>query len=247
MTTKPKPVATLLARAAFSTSRLAEFASIKGLTTQTGHGSDEWPLVIIKELIDNGVDAAETIGVQPVIAIAITGNTIAVTDNGGGISPDDVARMLDYTQRVSTNEAYASPTRGQQGNAIQTVLAMPFVLDGQRGETTIESRAVKHSVVFEVDAVRQVPRVAAAQAKSKFVQSGTRVTVRWPNSASSELAETRPQIVQIARDYATLNPHLAISLVWDGRKEVNIKASDPAWTKWLPLPPIGMTSNGSAV
>jgi hypothetical protein len=47
-----------LTRTTFSTSRLAEFASVEELTTQTGHGPEDWPLVIVKELADNGIDAA---------------------------------------------------------------------------------------------------------------------------------------------------------------------------------------------
>ena len=66
-TAAPAVTAPRLERAHFTTSRLAEFASIKELTTQTGHGPEEWPLVIVKELTDNGIDAAETAGVPPVI------------------------------------------------------------------------------------------------------------------------------------------------------------------------------------
>jgi hypothetical protein len=48
-----------LDRLIFTTSRLAEFSSEKELINQTGHDSDDWPLVILKELIDNALDAAE--------------------------------------------------------------------------------------------------------------------------------------------------------------------------------------------
>jgi DNA topoisomerase VI subunit B len=228
-----------LPRSTFATSRLAEFASVKELTTQTGHGPEDWALVIVKELADNGIDAAEMAGKPPVIAITVAGNSITVTDNGGGISPDDVVRILDFSQRVSTNEAYASPTRGRQGNAIQTVLAMPFVLDpsDDRGGTTIESRGVKHTVGFEVDPVRRTPKVSHTQGRG-FVHSGTRVSVRWPFSACSNLADAKAGIVQIAENYAALNPHLSISVQWNSRNEVNIKAADPAWIKWLPSDPI---------
>jgi DNA topoisomerase VI subunit A len=145
--------------------------------------------------------------------------------------------MLDFSQRVSSNEAYPSPTRGRQGNAIQMVLAMPFVLDGVRGETTIESRGVKHTVVFEIDAVRQTPRVSTTRAKGGFVQSGTRVSVSWPVSACLKLADAELQIVQMAEAYAALNLHLSISVQRDGDKVVNIKAANPTWIKWLPGDP----------
>jgi hypothetical protein len=46
-----------LVRKVFTTSRLAEFCSEKELVNQTGHDSDDWPLVVLKELIDNALDA----------------------------------------------------------------------------------------------------------------------------------------------------------------------------------------------
>src|SRR5262245_47735560 len=42
-------------RVAFTTSRLMEFASRKELVAQTGHEPFYWPLVILKELPDNGL------------------------------------------------------------------------------------------------------------------------------------------------------------------------------------------------
>src|SRR5215216_2660727 len=58
-----------LARTTFSTSRLLDFASVKELTAQTGHEDGEWPLVIVKELLDNALDACEEAGIAPVITI----------------------------------------------------------------------------------------------------------------------------------------------------------------------------------
>lgn len=47
---------TALQRIAFKTSRLAEFCGEKELTAQIGHEPEEWPLVILKELVDNALD-----------------------------------------------------------------------------------------------------------------------------------------------------------------------------------------------
>ena len=41
-------------RTTFQTSRLLDFCSEKELTAQTGHDPNDWPLVILKELMDNG-------------------------------------------------------------------------------------------------------------------------------------------------------------------------------------------------
>ena len=54
-------------RTTFRTSRLLDFASEKELVTQTGHGTDEWPLVVLKKLVDNALDNCEEAGIAPVI------------------------------------------------------------------------------------------------------------------------------------------------------------------------------------
>ena len=48
-----------LTRQTFRTSRLLEYFSQKELTLQTGHEPDRWPEVVVKELIDNSLDACD--------------------------------------------------------------------------------------------------------------------------------------------------------------------------------------------
>src|SRR4029077_21017208 len=122
-----------IVRENFTTSRLAEFTSVAALTAAIGHGPAWWALVIAKELADNGIDEAEASGVAPEIAITVTADSIAVTDNGGGRDPETRASIIDYNTSTSSREAYVEPTRGRQGNALQTILAIPFVVDGERG------------------------------------------------------------------------------------------------------------------
>ena len=51
--------AATLDRLVFTTSRLAEFCSERELVNQTGHGADDWPLVILKESVDNAISAPQ--------------------------------------------------------------------------------------------------------------------------------------------------------------------------------------------
>ena len=88
--------------------RLLEFCSRKELVAQTGHEPDDWPLVIIKELIDNGLDACEEAGIAPVIHVTVARGRIRVRDNGPGIPPETVTSILDFTTRTSSREAYVS-------------------------------------------------------------------------------------------------------------------------------------------
>src|SRR3712207_7203701 len=46
----------------FRSSRLLDFASQRELTAQVGHPPAMWPQVAVKELVDNGLDAAEQAG-----------------------------------------------------------------------------------------------------------------------------------------------------------------------------------------
>jgi hypothetical protein len=223
-------------RETFVASRLADFTSIKALTALIGHPPEHWPLVVFKELADNGIDNAEAAGTAPMIIVVVTDDAITVIDNGAGVDPEDVAQVTNYTNRVSSTAAYVSPTRGQQGNALQAILAMPFALDGERGETIIESRGIGHSIVFTMDALHRTPIITHDQVRG-FVKNGTRITVKWPVSARSTLDALNGHFLQMAEDYAVLNPHLSIRVDWYGNTVLNVKAADPTWPKWLPSDP----------
>jgi DNA topoisomerase VI subunit B len=230
--------AAVLHRETFRTSRLLEFCSKKELVAQTGHEVSDWPLVILKELVDNALDACEETGVAPDIVIGVStrrGEIIAV-DNGPGIPAETVAGVLDYTVRASSREAYCSPTRGAQGNALKTILAMPFALDGTLGEVLIESQGIAHRIGFAVDQLRQEPVIKHETAPSE-VKVGTQITVWWPDSASSILADAKARFLQIADDFAWLNPHLRVAVHWDNEKPVDREPSNRAWKKWLARDP----------
>ena len=236
-----QPKAAALTRAVFRTSRLAEFTSAKELVNQTGHAVSDWPLVILKELVDNALDACEESGAAPVIQINVADDGITVEDHGPGIAVETVVGMLDFGYRISSREAYSSPTRGAQGNALKTILAMPFALHGERGETLIESRGVLHRITFTIDPIHREPRIEHQQGTCG-VKIGTKFTVIWPNSASLTLDQAKDRFLQVAHAYGWLNPHATIFARWTRenslpRAHVMIEAAVPAWLKWRPSDP----------
>jgi DNA topoisomerase VI subunit B len=233
-----------LARVPFTVSRLMEFCTRRELVNQTGHDVSEWPEVVLKELVDNALDACEEAEVAPVISIAVKGNAIAVTDNGPGIPTATIKAVLDYSIRVSSREAYVSPTRGAQGNALKTILPMSYVLNEHRGEdasgqTTIETSGIAHHIIFAVDHIKQEPKIAH-ETKSSRVTKGTRITVALPpyqyygDQLLDVVERSKDDVLRLGEGYAWLNPHLSIRLSWNGKREIDIKASNPAWQKWLP-------------
>src|SRR4029077_2666320 len=110
------------------------FSPRRELINQTGHDTFEWPLVVLKELADNALDDAEEAGIAPAISVTVRSGSIIVKDNGSGIPADTIKDILDYAVRVSSREAYVSPTRGAQGNALKTLLPMAYVLNENLGE-----------------------------------------------------------------------------------------------------------------
>ena len=108
-----------LARSTFCTSRLLDFASEKELTAQTGHPPADWPLVVLKELVDNALDACEEAEVQPTIAITVDDDGITISDNGPGLPSEVIDGVLDFAVRTSSREAYIAPDRGAQGKCPQ--------------------------------------------------------------------------------------------------------------------------------
>jgi hypothetical protein len=102
-----------LARKTFRVSRLAEFASTAELSKATGHPVERWPLVLVKELVDNSLDAAEEAGSGPEIDIVVDTDSITVAENGPGMPEDTVASIADYETRARA----ASSPAGDRGDA----------------------------------------------------------------------------------------------------------------------------------
>ena len=206
----------VLQRKAFTISRLAEFVSESELVKQIGHPVADWLLVILKEGADNALDEAEEAGVPPVIEISVEPGSITISDQGRGIPAETVEKLIDYSARTSSRAAYASPTRGAQGNALQTIIAMPFALAGEDCDTVvIESQGVEHRIAFATDPIRQTPK-PVIERRASLVKNGTRLTVLWPDSASSILDGAKRDFLQLAETFTWLNPHLSLTVTWNG-------------------------------
>jgi hypothetical protein len=240
---KAKKAEPKLTRVAFTVSRLMEFCSLRELQNQTGHAYDDWLLVVLKELVDNAIDDCEEAEVAPDIMITVKRGSITIKDNGGGIPTATIKSILDYTKRVSSREAYVSPTRGAQGNALKTILAMAYVLNREVynkkniepvGQTIIETRGQKHRIEFRVDHVNNEPKISHAITRSP-VTVGTKITIAWPQKWDWQYSAA--PFKGLAESYTWLNPHLTLRGTWFGKKSINVAATDTAWTKWKPRNP----------
>ena len=193
-----------LNREHFQISRSAEYFDVKELQAQTGQPVAKFGEVVLKELIDNALDACESTGIEPVIhiGIATVGHLmqICVSDNGSGISEKVIDSILDFDTRTSDKAAYKAPTRGAQGNAFKTIIGIPHALGG--GRVAIESKGCRHEIIATatpagtIDINRTVRPIAD--------RAGTAVYVDMP------WCDSCPH--WYARATALFNPHAIVKI-----------------------------------
>jgi DNA topoisomerase VI subunit B len=163
-----------LHRTTFETSRLLEYFSPKELSMQLGAEPSRWGLVLLKELVDNALDACETAGTAPHIRITLSPDGCVVEDNGPGLPASTVARSLDYRVRVNDKAYYISPTRGQLGNALKCLWAAPYVVNPESpGVVQVTSQGVIHRIAVALDRIVQEHKIAHTVTEAPFVKTGT--------------------------------------------------------------------------
>lgn len=218
-----------LHRQAFKQSRLSEYFTEKELSMQIGGAPADWPFILVKELIDNGLDAAEAT-TAPVIDLTIEADRFTVTDNGHGLPDEVITASLDYSARVSTKAFYVSPTRGRLGNALKVVYAAPFVAHGKAGQVVIDTPSARHVVTITYDAILQLPTLDHAK-EAPTVKNGTSVTVHWPDEASYNGKTAVRRFLRLLATFAAVNPHATFTCRSGGESRV-YTATDPDWRKW---------------
>lgn len=181
---RPAPALPVHQRTVFSTPRVLEFFTDKELAMQLGVGRHQWALALVKELLDNALDACETVPVAPEITVTLRQDTLSVADNGPGLPYDVLTSSLDYLQRISDKAFYVSPTRGQLGNALKAAWAAPFVVSGTEGRIDVQTATYAVTVRITLDRIAQQPVVAVEPFADGVVQNGTSVTLHWPDIAS---------------------------------------------------------------
>ena len=226
----------VLQRSTFETSRILEYFTEKELQAQIGLDPEYWPAAILRELIDNALDACEGADVLPEITITTDGDSISVTDNGPGMPTETLTRSLDYLVRVSDKAHYVSPTRGAMGNALKVIWAAPFVATGG-GHVEVIVRGERHRVQILLDRIAQKPVIDHTVGPA-VVKSGTSVKIRWTDSTrllrtpEADSYNPVPTARELILGFAAFNPHAVFVL--DGERfERTVSTSD----KWLPNRP----------
>jgi DNA topoisomerase VI subunit B len=229
-------------RTTFTTSREMEFFTRKELSMQIGHDQRSWPLALLKELVDNSLDACEAAGVAPRITVLLEDDSFSVRDNGPGLPQGTLRKSLDYAVRVSDKSYYVSPTRGQLGNALKCVWAAPFVADGKKGAVEVAANGRLHRIDVTLDQIARKPDLRVTDRPCE-VKTGTLVKVFWPQLACYHGPLDDADFYRAARrlveDFSLFNPHASFRVEDRGEKgeAVTLPRLHAGWPKWSPGEP----------
>lgn len=221
-----------LQRETFELSRGMEFFSERELTAQIGHARHLWPVALLKELLDNALDACESADIAPAITVELQNDALIVTDNGPGLPLTTLEKSFDYTIRVSDKTGYVSPSRGQQGNALKTLWAAPFVATGN-GRIEVETVAYRREVRVTLDRIAQVPKLECSDTGPPNVKTGTKIVVRWHGIAGYLADRFPPDFYSVACALTAFNPHCALTVIGP-RGNQTFPATAPGWQHWRP-------------
>ncbi|MDD4274943.1 MAG: hypothetical protein PHG14_14600 [Desulfobacter postgatei] len=228
-------------RTHFIQSRQMDFFTTAELTKQMGTSPNLWWITLVKELIDNSLDAAESVGIDPVISVTIDEDSFSIQDNGPGIPDKVIEGSIDYGVRVSDKNLYVSPSRGRQGNALMCLYAVPFCLNGKQARVDIHANGTCHQIDISLNQILQQPEVIDTKSKSDFIENGTFIKIHDVDLATSlnfeqERISTKREYVNLIRLFAVCNCHANFKLIFDG-ESMSWHRTGPQ-EKWTPDKPL---------
>src|SRR5215213_9385899 len=208
-----------LQRTTFKTSRATQYVEARALRAMTGQRVGQFASVVLKELVDNALDACEASDSwrAPEVVVGIEerpsqgGVAITVKDNAQGIPPETVHGALDFDVLVSDKAAYRSPTRGAQGNALKTVFGIPHAL-GSLEPVVVEAKGTRHDARVWKDLAGEL-RVQCDDIDSERAD-GTSVTAHVPEEGrrGGRLFDHEFNPEYWARAFSIFNPHATVRI-----------------------------------
>jgi DNA mismatch repair protein MutL len=184
----------------------------------------ERPASVVKELVENSLDAGAT---RIEVAVEAGGkNFIQVLDNGSGMSPDDAGLALERhaTSKLDSLEGLEHVlTMGFRGEALPTIAAVSrFELRTRRKQDAEGLQIWVADGVIQEQAPWTGPAGTRIIARNLFFSTPARR--KFLSTNRSEMKH----ILQVLRRIALANPHVHIQLISDGQELGDWTASDLA-------------------
>ena len=205
-------------------SRVFDYFEKRGLEKITDVNAGDWHLYIVKELVDNALDADEAAGLRSQIRVEFKyrppGHLAVAVSNTALFPLDQVEEIFSFDAYTSVKDYFNSLTRGQQGNGLKTILGMPYALrhftQGRYAigyvPLTIQAGDRKCHVACKVDEERQTAQVQVSHRRPQHAIRGTRINVNVANFAPHP-PPSIDELGGLARKYALWNPFA--SFYWE--------------------------------
>lgn len=241
--------------------RKLDYLQLQWLEKTTGVSAANWDIYVIKELIDNALDADEAAGFDPVeIEVNIRYARDKERDlfsleidvaNQAAFPLSQVNKVFDLDYYASSKSGRNVPTRGKQGNALKTIAGIPYALrhfhygdyEVARRPIIIEVGEQGFMIAYQIndeteEISLQISEIKAAVSQDKY--NWLRVGIdRFVQSSPRQIQE----LLEIGRSMALFNPHVYFkwivnigekgeSWIFQGRKEWLGKFSGKAPISW---------------
>jgi hypothetical protein len=157
-----------------------EFLDPETLSRKAGCDPDDLPAVVLKELVDNALDAGGMVRVE------LDGEGWVVSDTGKGLDPAQVPKIFCVNRELTSSKLRRMPTRGMLGNGTRVVMAWAR-------ELVVETRGVQmHLAVSEDDGTTIV-----TSTKRVPHRAGTKVWIRAENEADGDVAQKTAALARL--------------------------------------------------
>jgi DNA mismatch repair protein MutL len=172
----------------------------------------ERPSSVVKELVENAVDARST---RIDVTVEEGGlQLIRVTDNGTGMEPDDceTAFLRHATSKIATSkDLFAIRTLGFRGEALPSIAAVSKLTC----TTSARTDGLGRRIVIEGGAVRETSDAAAERGTDIVVRElfyNTPARLKYMKSIQTELGHISDYLYRLA----IAHPHIAFTLKHNG-------------------------------
>ncbi len=227
----------------FSFNREFDFVRLDGLRRATGRPPHEWDIYIIKELLDNALDADDVLWQHdhtqyPIVRISIEytpipkmkAQQLEISVSNRALFPveliEDIFNTMCYTSRKSFIKGL---TRGALGNALKTLLGIPYALRNKVADDwqptlkpmSIRCGTMEYRPQYHINELKQQVSVECESRERKAV-NGTVISIGVDNF-QQEQPRTLEDLKTLAQQYHLCNPHA--SFAW------SVKLGDNLWTR----------------
>ncbi len=181
----------------------------------------ERPASIVKELVENALDAGAT---RIDLAVEDGGRKlIQVTDDGCGMGPDDLALAFEphATSKLTTDEdLFAIGTMGFRGEALASIASVSHAHIRSRPRTGDPSGYEISASGEEVGEVRPCPGAPGTTVTIRDLFFNTPARRKFLRTANTEIGHITEQLARLALP----RPHVAFTLTHNGREIQNLPA-----------------------